>query len=121
MADPAAIMENTVVVDPRNEALQEIDTGEMTNGCQEVSKTDEEEITERNDVDALNVAKQNDGFEPKISKNGGEGDNQDQRYQFQIDDSDGSREEQNPDTEEMTNGDGPLQNMSCRVISKTDG
>ena len=31
MADPATIMENTVVVDPRNAALQEIDTEEMTN------------------------------------------------------------------------------------------
>ena len=54
IADPAAIMENAVVVDS-HKALQEIDTEEMT-----------KEITESTDVDVLNVSKQR-----------GEGDNQD--------------------------------------------
>ena len=95
------LVENTVVVNPCNEALQEIDTEEMTNICQEVSKTDEEEITESDDVDVLNVAKWNDGFEPEISKNGGEGDNQDQAYPVQIDDGDGSREEQTSQNQQL--------------------
>ena len=64
-----------------------------------------------NPVDAL-------GCEPEISEKGGESDNQDQRNQVQINDSDGSREEQTTKNQQLTdlNEDASVGSEECNEI-----